>query len=171
MRRFLELASGWFPAVVAFALPVTFLPFLTDSFILPRASIVIAGACIGTGLALLTPGGPGLGSLRWPLLAAAAALLLAFAFSISWPLSLAGSYTRYESLPMRLAYLGLLGSALWLLRTDLQRQAVVAAFVFGVSIVSLLAIGQALAHVPFRPDGNLGNANLLAGLVAMGIPL
>jgi hypothetical protein len=30
---------------------------------------------------------------------------------------------------------------------------------------------QWTAHVPFRPDGNLGNANLLAGLVAMAFPL
>jgi len=171
VRRLLALAGGWFPTFVAIALPVTFFPFLSDSFILPRASIVIAAACVGIGLALLTSGGPRLGSLRWPLIAAAAALLLAFAFSISWPLSLAGSYTRYESLPMRLAYLGLLASAVWLLRTEVQRQAVVAGFVFGVSIVSLIAIGQAFAQVPFRPDGNLGNANLLAGLVAMGIPL
>src|SRR5262249_53239684 len=33
------------------------------------------------------------------------------------------------------------------------------------------AVQQAFAHVAFRPDGNLGNANLLAALIAMAIPL
>src|SRR5258708_28280302 len=70
--------------------------------------LVIAGACLGAGVALLTPGGPGLGRLRWPIIAAAAAAIVAFVFSISWPLSFAGSYLRYESLPGPLASLGLL---------------------------------------------------------------
>jgi hypothetical protein len=72
---------------------------------------------------------------------------------------------------MRLSYLGLLASAVWLLRTERQRDALVAAFVFGTSVASLEGMLQWTAHVPFRPDGNLGNANLLAGLVAMAFPL
>src|ERR1700694_3676729 len=171
VRHLLERVGAWLPAAVALALPITFIPLISDSYILPRASIVIAGACLGVGLSLLGPGSLGLGTLRWPLLTAALAALLAFAFSISWPLSLAGSYTRYESLPMRLSYLGLLASAVWLLRTERQREWVAGAFVFATSVACLKAWAQWYVHAPFRPDGDLGNANLLAALVAMGIPL
>jgi len=171
VRHLLHRLGGVLPAAVALVLPLIFIPIASDSYILPRASIVIAGACIGAGIALLLPDGPRLGDLRWPLLAAAAAALLAFAFSVSWPLSLAGSYTRYESLPMRLSYIGLLASTVWLLHTARQRSAVVAMFVFGTCVVSLLGVWQWAGHVSFRPDGNLGNANLLAALVAMAVPL
>lgn len=168
---FLERVGGFLPAVIALTLPIVFLPSAADTYILPRVSVVVAGACLGVGLSLLITRGGALGNLRLPLAAAAVAALLAFAFSVSWPLSLAGAYTRYESLPVRLAYLGLAASAVWLLRTDRQRAAVGAAFVFGASVASLEAIQQAFAHVSFRPDGNLGNANLLAALIAMGMPL
>jgi O-antigen ligase len=171
MRPILERLGNYLPAVVALALPTLFIPNSTDSFILPRASVVIAAACVGSGLALLLPGGPSLGSLRLPLLAAAAAAGLAFAFSVSWPLSLAGAYTRYESLPVRLSYLGLLAVPVWLLRGERGRDWVIAAFVFGTSIACLEAVMQAMSAVPFRPDGNLGNANLLGALIAMALPL
>ena len=171
MRHLLERLGGFFPALLALVLPVVWLPIASDSYILPRASIVIAGACLGTGIAFLIPDGSRLGALRWPVLAASAGAVLAFLFSVSWPLGLAGSYTRYESLPMRLSYLGLLASAVWLLRTARQRDALVAAFVFGTSVASLEGVLQWSAHVTFRPDGNLGNANLLAALVAMALPL
>ena len=171
MRSLLERFGGFLPTLVALTLPLLFLPSLADSYILPRAAAVIAGACIGAALAIVAPGGPRLGEWRWPLLAAAAAAVLAFAFSVSWPLGLAGSYTRYESLPMRLAYLGLAAAAGWLIRTPRQRDAVGAALVLGTSIACLEALDQALGHVAFRPDGNLGNANLLAGLIALAIPI
>ncbi len=171
MRRLLETSGGYLPAVIALVLPVAFLPSASDSYILPRASIVIAGAFLGVGVALLIPTAAGLGNLRLPLALAAAAAVLAFASSISWPLSFAGSYTRYESLPMRLAYLGLLASCLWLLRTPRQRDLVVAAFVFSTSVACIKAWIQWASHVPFRPDGDLGNANLLAALVVMAAPL
>lgn len=171
MTRLLARVGGFFPAAVALALPVIWLPNLSDLFILPRASIVIAGAALGTGLALLVPTTNRLGALRWPLLAAAVAALLAFVFSVSWPLSLAGSYTRYESLPIRLSYIGLAASAAWLVRSELQRTVMAAAFVSGCSIAGFQAVAMAASHVPFRPDGNLGNANLLAALLVMGIPI
>lgn len=171
MRRFLQRFSGFFPAIVALALPVAFLPSASDSYILPRASIVIAGGCLGVGLALLIPTAASLGNLRVPLALAAGAAVLAFVFSISWPLSFAGSYTRYESLPMRLAYLGLLAMSVWLLRTQRQRDLVVAAFVFSTCVASIKGWIQWAGHVPFRPDGDLGNANLLAALVVMAAPL
>jgi len=171
VRHFLERPGGYLPAAVALALPVLFIPTASDSFILPRASAVLAGAGVGLGVALLVSRGPSLGALRWPLAAAAAAAVLAFAFSISWPLGLAGSYTRYESLPVRLGYLGLLAMAAWLLRSERARQLVAVAFVLGTSIACLEAVSQWAGHAPFRPDGNLGNANLLAALVAMAMPV
>jgi O-antigen ligase len=171
MRLLLGRLAGYLPAAIALALPTVFLPVAEDSFILPRASIVIGGACLGAGLALIVPSGARLETLRWPLAAAAAAAILAFGFSISWPLSFAGAYTRYESLPVRLAYLGLFAAAVWLLREKRAREWIVPAFVFGTSVACLEAIGQWAGHVPYRPDGNLGNANLLAALVAMAVPL
>jgi len=177
MRRLLLRLGDFLPAAIALALPTVFIPTTTafpsavDSFILPRATIAIAGACVGTGLALLAPGRPGLGKLRWPLLAAALAAVLAFLFSVSWPLGWTGSYTRYESLPIRLSYLGLAASAVWLLRSRQARDWVVPAFVFGTAIASLEAVMQWAGNAPFRPDGNLGNANLLAALIAMAVPL
>jgi len=171
MRPLLGRLGGYLPAAVALALPTAFIPNLVDEFILPRYSLVIAGACLGIGAALLTPGGPGLGRLRWPLFAAAAAALVAFVLSISWPLSFAGSYSRYESFPVRLSYLGLLVAAVWLLREPRSRDWVVPAFVFGTAVACLEAFVQVVLSVGFRPDGNLGNANLLGALIAMAAPL
>ena len=171
MSPFLGRLGGYLPAAIALALPTAFIPNLVDEFILPRVSIVIVGACLGAGAALLTPGGVGLGRLRWPVLAAAGAAIVAFVFSISLPLSFAGSYSRYESLPVRLGYLGLLVVAVWLLREPRSRGWVVPAFVFGTAVGCLEALGQVALQVGFRPDGNLGNANLLGAFIAMASPL
>src|SRR5258708_3413318 len=171
MRPLLGRLGGYLPAAIALALPTAFIPNLVDEFILPRSSLVIAGACLGAGVALLTPGGPGLGRLRWPIIAAAAAAIVPFVFSISWPLSFAGSYSRYESLPVRLAYLGLLALPVWLSREPRSRDWVVPAFVFGTAVACLEALAQVALNVGFRPDGNLGNANLLGALIAMAAPL
>ena len=175
MRPLLERLGGFLPAAIALALPTVFIPIAVDSYILPRAAIVIAGAGLGVGLAFLLPGGPSLGAARMPLAAAAGAALLAFAFSVNWPVSLVGSYTRYESLPIRLAYLGLFAASVWLLRDKSARDRVVPAFVLGTAIASIEALWQELLlsnHlIDYRPDGNLGNANLLGALLAMAIPL
>ena len=175
MRPLLERLGGFLPAAIALALPAVFIPNAVDSYILPRASIVIAGSGIGIGLALLLPVTRSLGPLRIPLIAAAAAASLAFAFSVSWPVSLMGSYTRYESLPIRLGYLGLLALPVWLLRDQKWRERVIPAFVFGTVVACIEALAQQvllLNHsIAYRPDGNLGNANLLGALVAMAIPL
>lgn len=171
MRPLLERLASFLPAAIALALPTVFAPWAVDAYILPRTSIVIVGACVGAGLALLVPQAPPLGPLRLPLLAAAATAILAFAFSVSWPLSLAGSYTRYESLPVRLAYLGLLAAPVWCLRSERPRELVAGALVFGTSIASIEALLQVAAGVAFRPDGNIGNANLLGALIAMAFPL
>jgi O-antigen ligase len=171
LRPVPERLGAFLPALIALALPTVWIPTAVDSFILPRASIVIAAACIGLGLAVLLPDKPGIGALRWPLVAAAAAALLAFAFSVSWPVSFAGSYTRYESLPIRLSYLGLLAIPAWLVRDQRPRDWVIAAFVLGTAVACGEAIIQQLLGVPFRPDGNTGNAGLLGALVAMAVPL
>src|SRR5258707_14898205 len=167
---FSDRMGAWLPVVVAFGLPAFFLPNLIDEFILPRVSLVIAGACLGAGLALLTPHRSLLGRLRWPLVAAAAAAVLAFAFSVSPATSFAGSYLRYESLPVRLAYLGLAAMPVWLLRDDRSRDRVVAAFVLGTSIASLEALQQLITSAPFRPGGNGGNAGILAALITVAGP-
>ncbi len=133
--------------------------------------MVIGGACVGGGFALLLPDRPALGPVRWPLVAAAAAALLAFAFSLSPATSFVGSYLRYESLPVRLAYLGLFAVAVWLLRDDRSRDRVVAAFVLGTCVASLEAVQQLISSAPFRPDGNTGNAGILAAMIAMAAPL
>ena len=175
MRPLLERLGGFLPAAIALALPTVFVPIAVDSYILPRVAVVVAGAGLGLCLAWLVPGGPGLGRMRLPLIAAAAAAVLAFVFSVSLPVSLVGSYTRYESLPIRLGYLGLLAAPVWLLRDHASRDRVIAAFVLGTVIASIQALGQELLlynHViEYRPDGNLGNANLLGALLAMAIPL
>jgi O-antigen ligase len=171
VRTLLGRLGGYLPAAIALALPTAFLPAAEDSFILPRASIVVAGACLGAGIAFLSPGGPGLGRLRWPLIAGVGAAVPAFLFSISWPLSFTGSYTRYESLPMRIAYLGLLAVGVWLIRSKRHRDWVVTALVFGTGVACLEALLQFAQQVPYRPDGNLGNANLLGALIAMALPL
>ena len=63
MRPLLQRLGGFLPAAIALALPTVFVPVAVDSYILPRAAIVIAGAGLGCGLALLLPGLPGLGRL------------------------------------------------------------------------------------------------------------
>jgi O-antigen ligase len=171
LRHLLERFGGFIPSLVALTLPVASIPIASDSYILPRASIVVAAACLGLGVAVLLPDRSGLGELRWPLVAAAGAALLAGVLSISWPLSIAGAYTRYESLPMRLAYLGVAASTVWLLRSSRQRELVGTAFVLGTTIVAFKAWLQWFNHAPFRPDGDLGNANLLAALTVMAIPI
>jgi O-antigen ligase len=175
MRPLLERLGGFLPAAIALALPTVFIPIAIDSYILPRFAVVIAGSGLGFALALLVSRHATLGPLRLPLIAAGAAALLAFAFSVSWPESLVGSYTRYESVPIRLAYLGLLAAPAWLLADQRERERVIAAFVLGTSIASLQALWQEVLllnhQIDYRPDGNLGNANLLGALLAMAIPL
>ncbi|MDQ2942558.1 MAG: hypothetical protein M3R21_02680, partial [Candidatus Dormibacteraeota bacterium] len=171
MRLLLRRLGGYLPAGIALGIPTVFIPTIQDSFILPRASIVIVGAGLGVAVALLAPDGHGLGRLRWPLAAAAAGGLLTFAFSISWPLSFAGAYTRYESLPIRLAYLGVFAAVVWLLKDSRHRDCAVMLFVIGTSVACGEALLQWAWNVPFRPDGNLGNANLLGALIAMAFPL
>ncbi|HYM67930.1 MAG TPA: O-antigen ligase family protein, partial [Patescibacteria group bacterium] len=73
--------------------------------------------------------------------------------------------------PVRLAYLGLLAVPVWLTRSPRSRAAVITAFVAGTTVAAFEAIYQMFGQVSFRPDGNLGNANLLGALIAMAIPL
>jgi len=151
---------------VAALLPTLFIPISVDAYVLPRVSLALAGAGVLAGAGLVA-GRRSLGALRWPVLAAAAAGVLAAALSVAPAVSLAGAYGRYESLPVRLAYLGLLCGATWLG----ERRRTVAAFLLGCGVASVETLYQAATHALPRPDGNLGNANLLGALLAMALPL
>lgn len=147
-------------------LPVLFVPVAVDAFILPRAALALLGgaALFGAGLVW---GKRSLGPLALPAAAAAAAAVAAGLLSMAPNLSLVGAYSRYESAPMRLAYLGLLCGAAWLG----GREHTVTGFLAGSTVASVEAVGQALLGTLPRPDGNLGQANLLGGLLAMALPL
>jgi O-Antigen ligase/Tetratricopeptide repeat len=158
--------STWLPVFVAVLLPVLFLPVAVDGFILPRAALALVGGAAVFGAGLLY-GRRRLGRLAPPAAAVAVAALLAAAFSVAPNLSAVGAYGRYESLPMRLAYLGLLVGAAWLG----ERRRLVDGFLLGCGLASVEAVSQALLGALPRPDGNLGQPNLLAGLLAMALPL
>lgn len=154
-------------------LPVIFIPICFDSYVLPRASLAIVGACLGLGLCLIRSADlrARLGPLCWPALAVAAAALLAGLFSVAPSLSLIGSYGRYESATMRLAYLALFATAAVLVRGGRARRLAIWAFIGGCVVISLEAVYEGVTHSLPRPDGNLGQANLLGALLAMAVPL
>ncbi|HXM56233.1 MAG TPA: O-antigen ligase family protein [Candidatus Dormibacteraeota bacterium] len=147
-------------------LPTLFIPVSVDAYVLPRASIALAGA----GLILaagIVAGRRSLGALRLPLAAAALAAVAAALLTAAPAATLAGAYGRYESLPVRLAYLGLLAGAAWLG----ERRRTVAGFLLGCGVASVEALYQAVTRALPRADGNLGNANLLGALLAMALLL
>jgi O-antigen ligase len=151
---------------VALLVPVLFIPISVDAYVLPRAAVTLAGGALLAGAGLVR-GRWSLGRLRLPALAVALAAVAATVFSIAPAASLAGTYSRYESLPVRLAYLALFCGAAWLG----ERRRLAEGFLAGCGLVAAEAVYQALARVPFRPDGNLGQANLLGVLLAMAVPL
>lgn len=156
------------PAAYLGLAPVLFFPLQEQAYILPRVGLTLLGAAALVAGGLLR-GRSSLGELRLPALAVAAAALAAFAFSVAPSLSLVGEYGWYESLPVRLAYLGLFAGAAWLAE---ERWAVIA-FLLGCTVASLEALAE-WPPGPFhlaRPDGNLGQANLLGALLAMALPL
>lgn len=150
--------------------PVLFIPTLTDAYVLPRAALAVTGACllVGWGLATVRPG---LGSLGLPAAAVVLCALLATAFSVRPSLSLVGSYARYESVATRLAYIGLFVGGAWLARSPASREWTLTAFLAGCAVASLEAVHEVLTGFPPRPDGNLGQANLLGALLAMAVPI
>jgi O-Antigen ligase/Tetratricopeptide repeat len=161
-----EAASDWLAASVASLLPVFFIPFAVDGFIAPRAALALAAGAAVFGAGLLF-GRRSLGRLGPPALAVATAAVASGVLSVAPNLSLVGAYGRYESAPMRLAYLGLLCGAAWLGRSKW----IADGYLAGCGLASLEAIAQALMGALPRPDGNLGQPNLLGGLLAMAIPL
>ncbi len=170
MRTAPGRAGEALPAIVAALFPILFIPTLTDAYILPRASLAIAGGCLLFGWGLVATG-PGLGPLGRAALAVAAAAILAAVFSVSPLLSVVGSYARYESLLTRLSYLALFAGTAWLARTPASRQWTLTGFVFGCVLASIEAVYEAATGYPPRPDGNLGQSNLLGALLAMAIPI
>jgi hypothetical protein len=180
LKRFPGYGDGALTAAYALAAPILFLPGLVDLYVLPRTSLVLLFAGGLSGLALARVARPadrparGRASLGPPALAVAGAALLAALFSINPWLSLVGAYTRYESVLVRLAYLGLaLGAATMLAGPDRRRarRLVVLAFVLGCCVAAAEAAWQLATHSLPRPDGNLGQSNLLGAMLAMAIPL
>jgi O-antigen ligase len=131
--------------------------------------VALAGG--GLGLALLPALPARLGPLRLPTAAVSAAALAAGVASSLPSLSLVGAYSRYESAPMRLAYLGLFCLAAACLEGPRDRRRAVTWFLAGCAVASLEALWQLAAGTGFRPDGNLGQPNLLGALLAMALPL
>ena len=154
------------PALLAGLLPVVWVPVTVDSFILPRTALTLLGAGVLAGLGLIA-GRRSVRPLRWPILAVAAAAALAAATSVAPALSLTGDYSRYESLPVRLAYLGLLYGAARLATAE----TLVTGYLLGCGVAALEAGYQALTGALSRPDGNLGQPNLLGALLAMALAL
>ena len=76
MRHGLGRVGEVLPPVVATLFPVLFIPTLTDAYVLPRASLAVAGGCLLAGWGLAASG-PGLGGLGRAALAVAAAAILA----------------------------------------------------------------------------------------------
>ena len=147
-------------------MPTLFIPISVDAYVLPRASLALAGGGLLIGAGLLA-GRRSLEALRLPVLAVAGAAVVAAAFSIAPSVSVVGTYGRYESLPMRLAYLGLFCGAAWVG----ERERTTAAFVLGCALAAVEALFQAVTHALPRADGNLGQPNLLGALLAMALPL
>lgn len=145
---------------------MVWVPVTTDSFILPRTSLTLLGAGILAGLGLVTSRRP-VRPLAWPMLAVAVAAVLSALTSVAPSLSLTGDYSRYESLPVRLAYLGLLYGAARLAAPD----TLVSGYLLGCGVAALEACYQALTGALPRPDGNLGQPNLLGALLAMSLAL
>ena len=112
---------------------MVWLPGAVDLFILPRAALVV-----GFGALLLGLGLPGPRGLRLPLLALALAAVLAAAFSINPWLSIAGAYTRYESVVVRLAYVGLLVGSAVLTRRPASRELALRLFLAGCAVAGLV---------------------------------
>ena len=154
------------PAAYAALVPTLFVPFSVDAYVLPRVGLTLLAGAALLGLGLTARGGS-LGRLRWPAIVVAAAAVLAAVASVAPNLSLVGEFSRYESLPVRLAYLALFVGAAWIG----ERRRLVAWFVIGCTVASCEALFQWLTRTLARPDGNLGQANLLGALLAMAIPL
>ena len=173
MGSLLERTAEWLPALFCLLLPLVWVPTAVDLFILPRTALVVGFGVLLPAAALAVGGWPGSGwrRLGLPVAAVAAAALLAAVFSINPWLSLAGAYTRYESVLVRLAYLGVLIGTAGLCRRPAARAWVLKLFLLGCAVAGLEAIWQAARHELARPDGNLGQPGLLGALLAMAVPV
>jgi O-antigen ligase len=168
--RLIDRYSWVLVAALALGVPVIFDPAGADGYLVPRASLLIAGAGLAAVVRLWSRA-PALGDIGSPALAVAAAAVLACVFSVSVPLSAVGAYERYGGAVVRLAYLGVFAAGAWFLREPAKRRLVVSLFLLGCGVVAAEALWQRFgAHVA-RPDGSLGQPNLLGALTAMGIAL
>jgi len=154
---------------------VVWVPTAVDLFILPRTALVVGFGVLLPALAVALAWPP---SATWrrlglPVAAVAAAAVLAAVFSINPWLSVAGAYTRYESMLVRLAYLGLLAGTAVLCGGGApnSRERVLRLFLVGCTVAALEAVWQGARHELARPDGNLGQPGLLGALLAMAVPV
>jgi O-antigen ligase len=153
-------------------LPVVWVPTAVDLFILPRAALVVGFGVLLPALAVGLAWPPARERrLALPVAAVAAAAVLAAAFSINPWLSVAGAYTRYESVIVRVAYLGLFAGTAVLCGGPHARERVLRLFLVGCSVAALEAVWQGARHELARPDGNLGQPGLLGALLAMAVPV
>jgi hypothetical protein len=166
--------------VLAGLFPVLFIPISVDAYILPRVFLLLAGVAVALILLLTVRRGRAagsLGALSWPSLAVCAAALAALALSVNFWTSLVGEYLRYESFAVRVAYVLLFCSTVWLLDGPAARRRVVTGFLLGACACALEALWEwyafrhGLVWGLARPDGNLGNAGLLGAVMAMAVPL
>ena len=156
---------------MAGAVPILFIPISVDSFILPRVSLLLVGTALGCAGAIWSGSIRGLGVLRRPALLVCLAAATAGVLSVAPLNSLAGEYTRYESWPVRVAYVGAFCTSVWLLRTPADVRRVGSWFCLGVTVCAAEAVAQAALGLLPRPDGNLGQPGLLGVLCAMALPL
>jgi len=167
----LSVRFGWLlPAALALGLPLVFDPRGSDGFVLPRVGLLIAVA--GTvAVAGLWARSTALGPLTFPSIAVAAAAVLSCAFSVSVPSSIVGAYERYDDVVVRLAYLGAFAASAWFLPTQTERRRTVSLFILASCTIAVEGLWQSFSGLMQRPDGNLGQPNLLGVLLAMSIPL
>ena len=176
--RWRDPAREWLPAAVVGLLPVVWFPWMVDSFILPRAALAETGAGLLVAAGAVW-GRSRTGPLGWSLLACSVVAGLAAAFAADPLVSLVGAYSRYESLPLRLAYCGLCWGALRLSppasagpeAAARWRGRIEMLFLAGCGVAAGEAILQTLLGLLARPDGNLGQPDLLGVLLAMALPL
>jgi putative inorganic carbon (HCO3(-)) transporter len=186
----LAQAQLWLARIGAFALPLVVLWSTNDQVILPkllaaRALMVILAALLivrwarGELKIRRTP-------LDLPILAYVISAGVSTAFAANPNLALFGAYGRSEGLLTIATY----GALFWLTAQSVagpaEARSVLRALLAGAFVVSLMAIGQAVAITLTAPPsgesatgfggvaravGTFGNANALAAYLAMAIPL
>lgn len=177
-RRIEPAEYGWLAAAVL--APLVLNPAGCSVFELPKAAIVQGCALAAWAPVLVAPRGAGRRSpLVWPLLALAAAAVLATLTSIDRGLSLWGSLDRQQGLLTLLAYVALAAAVALRLRTRDQALRLLRALLWGSAFVVVYGLAQALGldPVPWQTDAasrvlsTAGRANFLGSYLVLVFPL